>query len=224
LIAPLVIGGLVTMAAGSLSSTAYGGLGIFAAIYAANWLRRALDPEAPARGGLKWEAIAAVAALLLLLAVLALASELMAPVYERLDPLIFKKTESSSFEDRARFTRTALDAFFATRGLGVGLGSVMTSNWFVAILSSTGIFGAALLFGFILRLYILRSAAEDPRTKEFAIAPKFALAPYFAMMAVAGSTPDFGLEVASVMGLLARLTTAEWGTIARPCASRRPPF
>lgn len=211
LIAPLVIGGLVTMAAGSLSSTAYGGLAIFAAIYAANWLRRALSPDAPARSGLKWEAIIALAALVLLLAVLALASDLMAPVYERLDALIFKKTETSSFEDRARFTRTALDAFFATRGLGVGLGSVMTSNWFVAILSSTGIFGAVLLFGFILRLYILRCPARDPQTKEFAIALKFALAPYFAMMAVAGSTPDLGFEAAAIMGLLASLTTAQTG-------------
>ena len=67
LIAPLVIGGLVAMAAGSLSSTAYGGLGIFAVICAANWLRRALNSEAPARGGLKWEAIFAAAALVLLL-------------------------------------------------------------------------------------------------------------------------------------------------------------
>jgi hypothetical protein len=76
----------------------------------------------------------------------------------------------------------------------------------VAILSSTGIFGAALLFGFILRLYILRCPGPDPETKEFAIALKFALVPYFAMMAVAGSTPDFGFGAAAVMGLLASLT------------------
>jgi hypothetical protein len=207
--APLVIAGLVTMAAGSLSSTAYGGLGIFAAVYAANWTRRALDGDAPARSGLKWEAIVAVTALVLILVVLALASDLMTPVYERLDALIFRKAETSSFEDRARFTKTAMDAFFATHGLGVGLGSVMTSNWFVGILSSTGFFGAALLFGFILRLYILRCTSPDPRTKEFAMALKFALVPYFAMMAVAGSTPDFGFIAASMMGLLASLTSTE---------------
>jgi len=207
LLAPLVIAGLVTMAAGSLSSTAYGGLGIFAAVYAVNWIRRVLKPDAPGRGALKWEAIAAVTALVVVLAVLALASDLMTPVYERLDTLIFRKSESSSFEDRARFTKTAMDAFFATDGLGVGLGSVMTSNWFVAILSSTGVFGAALLFGFLLRLYILRCPVQDPQTQEFAMALKFALVPYFAMMAVAGSTPDFGFEAAAVMGLLASLTS-----------------
>ncbi len=227
LFAPLVIAGLVTMAAGSLSSTAYGGLGILTAVYAVNWMRRALNRDAPARGALKWEAIFAAAALVLLLGVLALASDLMTPVYERLDALIFKKTDSSSFEDRARFTRTALDAFFATRGVGVGLGSVMTSNWFVAILSSTGIFGAALLFGFMLRLYILRCPVADPQAQEFAMGLKFALVPYFAMMAVAGSTPDFGFEAASVMGLLASLTSAETGQVpaaARLSAARNLPL
>jgi hypothetical protein len=221
--APSVIAGLVAMAAASLSSTAYGGLGIFAAVFAVNWMRRVLNADAPARGALKWEAIVALTALVLLLAVLALASDLMTPVYGRLDALIFKKSQSSSFEDRARFTKIAMDAFFATRGLGVGLGSVMTSNWFVAILSSTGVFGAALLFGFILRLYVLRCPSPDSQTKEFAIALKFALVPYFAMMAVAGLTPDIGFEAAAVMGLLASLTSAKKKSIYCRRNRKRPP-
>jgi hypothetical protein len=45
------------------------------------------------------------------------------------------------------------------------------------------------------------------------MALKFALVPYFAMMAVAGSTPDFGSEAAAVMGLLASLTSAETGHV-----------
>jgi hypothetical protein len=209
LFVPLTILGLVAMAVGSLSSTAYGGLGVFAAVYAVNWVRRTLNPDAPARGGLKWEAIAVVVAGVLLLAVIALAPDIMHPVYERLDALIFKKSETSSFEERARFTKTALNAFFYTYGLGVGLGSVMTSNWFVAILSSTGIFGAALLFGFIARLYLLPCVSADPRTKEFAIGLKFALVPYFAMQAVAALTPDIGVAAAAAMGLLASLTSKD---------------
>jgi hypothetical protein len=207
LLAPLTIVGLVAMAVSSLSSTAYGGLGVFGAAYTANWLRRALSPDAPAREGLKWEAIAVVAAVVILFAVVALAPDLMKPIYERLDSLIFKKSETSSFEERTRFTNTALNAFFSTHGLGVGLGSAMTSNWFVAILSSTGIFGAGLLLGFILRLYILRCRSADPRTREFAMGLKFALVPYFAMQAAAALTPDIGVPAASAMGLLASLTS-----------------
>jgi hypothetical protein len=111
-----------------------------------------------------------VAAVVILLAVVALAPDLMKPIYERLDALIFKKSETTSFDDRTRCTNTPLNAFFATDGLGVGFGSVMTSNWFVAILSSTGIFGAVLLFIFILRLYILRcrNRNADPRTMVIA--------------------------------------------------------
>jgi hypothetical protein len=223
LLAPLTIFGLVAMAVGSLSSTAYGGLGVFGAAYAANWLRRALSPDAPAREALKWEAIAVVAAVVILLAIVALAPDLMKPIYERLDALIFKKSESTSFDDRTRFTKTALNAFFATDGLGVGFGSVMTSNWFVAILSSTGIFGAVLLFIFILRLYILRCRNADPRTREFAMGLKFALVPYFAMQAAVGTTPDIGVPAASAMGLLASLTsTDEKSSLGRVAAGGWP--
>jgi hypothetical protein len=172
-------------------------------------MRRALNPDAPARDGLKWEAIVAVAVGVFLLAVIALVPDIMHPVYERVDALIFKKFETSSFEDRSRFTETALNAFFYTYGLGVGLGSAMTSNSFVAILSSTGIFGAALLFGFIARLYFLRCVSADPQTKEFATGLKFALVPYFAMQAVAGLTPDIGVAAASALGLLAGLTSTD---------------
>jgi hypothetical protein len=209
------------MAVGSLSSTAYGGLGVFGAAYAANWLRRALSPDAPAREALKWEAIAVVAAVVILLAVVALAPDLMKPIYERLDALIFKKSETTSFDDRTRCTNTPLNAFFATDGLGVGFGSVMTSNWFVAILSSTGIFGAVLLFIFILRLYILRCRNADPRTREFAMGLKFALVKYFAMQAAL--TPDIGVPAASAMGLLASLTsTDEKSSLGRVAAGGWP--
>src|SRR5262249_61959296 len=53
LFAPLVIAGLVAMAVGSLSSTAYGGLGIFAAVFSLKWMRRGGYPGSPPRGGAK---------------------------------------------------------------------------------------------------------------------------------------------------------------------------
>jgi hypothetical protein len=70
-LASLILAGLLMMAVASRFSTAYGGLGIFAAVYAANWLRRALSSDAPARYGLKWEAIAAVVAMVALLGAVA---------------------------------------------------------------------------------------------------------------------------------------------------------
>ncbi|MDQ6701719.1 MAG: hypothetical protein M3Z96_00700 [Pseudomonadota bacterium] len=208
-LAPLTIAGLLAMAVLSISSTAFGGLAVFAAVYAANWLRRALSPDAPARDGLKWEAIAALAAVLVILGVVALTPDIMNPVYERIDEVIFKKSETSSYEGRMMWTKVAMHAFFATDGLGVGLGSARTSDWFVAVLSNTGIFPAALLFGFILRLYFRRCRAADPRAAEFATALKFGLVPWFAMAAVSWPAPDVGAGVASVLGLISCLTSTD---------------
>ncbi|MCI0467050.1 MAG: hypothetical protein L0Y57_08605 [Beijerinckiaceae bacterium] len=216
---PLAIIGLIVMAIGSKSSTAYGGIAIFAAAYAVNWLRRAYAPNAPAKHQLEWEAYAAVAAMVLFLAVIALVPELMEPVYARIDSLIFKKSETSSYEDRTMVTAKAMDAFYYTYGLGVGLGSTMTSNWFAAILSNTGIFGALLFFAFVLRLYVLRCSSVDPRTTEFVTGLKYCLVPVFAMMAVAGTTPDIGVGVASTLGMIAALTTPDKKPLLRPAAA-----
>jgi hypothetical protein len=52
-----------------------------------------------------------VAAVVILLAVVALAPDLMKPIYERLDALIFKKSETTSFDDRTRYGHTSKRLF-----------------------------------------------------------------------------------------------------------------
>lgn len=132
---PASIAGLVAMAVLSTSSTAYVGLAIFGAVYALGWLRRFLVPSAAGRAGLKWEALAAIAAALALLFVLVLAPRLLDPAYDALDALVFRKTQSDSYAGRMMWNHVALDAFFATDGFGAGLGSARSSNWYVSILS-----------------------------------------------------------------------------------------
>ncbi|HET6375311.1 MAG TPA: hypothetical protein VFF88_04620, partial [Methylocella sp.] len=191
--------------------------------FGVNWLRRALSANAPARDGLQSEAFIAIAGFLLLLAIIALFPDLMQPVYNRLDTLIFKKTESDSYLGRTMWTQVAMQAFFATNGLGVGLGGARTSNWFASILSNTGIFGTILLFGFILRLYFRRYHGANPLTAEFVTALKFSLIPQFAMLALSGTNPDIGTGMASALGLIAALTLApEPAAFRAEPALRRP--
>jgi hypothetical protein len=215
---PLAILGLLAMAALSTSSAAYVGLAVFGVVFAANWLRRAFSPDAPARNQLKWEAAIAFTGAITLLAVLTFVPHAMDPVNEMIDALVFKKSESSSYEERSMWTRVALQAFFATDGLGVGLGSARTSNWFVAILSNTGIIGAALLGGFILRLFVRRCLSADPQSRELVAALKFGMVPQFAMSALVGTTPDIGAGLASAMGMIASLTPANAIAPAEPRA------
>lgn len=223
LFVPLGIAGLLAMAVLSTSSTAYVGLGVLALTFGVNWLRRALSANAPARGGLQSEAFIAIAGFLLLLAIIALFPDLMQPVYNRLDTLIFKKTESDSYLGRTMWTQVAMQAFFATNGLGVGLGGARTSNWFASILSNTGIFGTILLFGFILRLYFRRYNGVNPLTAEFVTALKFSLIPQFAMLALSGTNPDIGTGMASALGLIAALTLAPEPAAFRAGPSLRRP-
>jgi len=204
---PLTIVGLLAMSVLSTSSSAYVGLAVFGVVYATNWLRRAISPDAPGREALKWEAVIAIAGAMVVLSVLAFVPHAMDPIYEMLDALVFKKSESSSYEERTMWTRVAMHAFFATDGLGVGLGSARTSNWFVAILSSTGIIGTTLLGFFILRLYIRPCRSADPRTRELATALKFGMVPQFATLALVGTTPDIGVGLAASMGMIASLTS-----------------
>ena len=204
---PLAILGLLTMAALSTSSSAYVGLVVFAICFAANWLRRAWSHDAPNQDGIKWEAILTLLAALVFLAVIAMAPHALDYAFQMIDTAVFKKTELGSYEERTMWTKVALNAFFATNGLGVGLGSVRTSNWFVNILASTGVIGAALLSCFIMRVYLRRCRAADPRIREFVTALRFGMMPQFATAALAGTTPDIGIDLASSMGLITSLTS-----------------
>jgi hypothetical protein len=212
---PLTSLGLLGMAVLSTSSAAYVGLVVFSLLFAANWVRRALSADVPSREGLKWEALIAVAAGLAVLAILALIPNMMDPVYAMLDEMIFKKSQTASYVERTMWSRLALNAFFSTYGLGVGLGSVRTSNWFVAILSSTGLIGGGLLGWFILRLFVLPCRSAEARTREMAAGLKFGLLPTFAMAALVGTTPDIGVINGAAMGVLTSLISINPATKLR---------
>jgi len=91
------------------------------------------------------------------------------------------------------WTRTTLHAFFATGGLGAGLGSARSSNWFAAVLGNTGIIGAASLVCFFLRLFLLRCWSKDLRTVELVAGLRFGLIPWFMVMAVSAPVADLSM-------------------------------
>jgi hypothetical protein len=77
--------------------------------------------------------------------------EMSKPVREYLDILIFNKAGSDSGIERNSWNTFALQNFFDSYGLGVGLGTVRTSSFPVALLSNVGVPGTA--------FYILFAAA-----------------------------------------------------------------
>lgn len=67
--------------------------------------------------------------------------------------LTIEKGDSLSGQQRAFWAKQGVDAFFASNGLGIGVGSFRSSSLITAILGSTGIIGSATLIIFLLRVF-----------------------------------------------------------------------
>ena len=202
---PLTIAGLLGMAVISTSSSAYVGLGVFAAMFGCNWLIRVGAGAVPGREGLRSELVLIVLAGFGLFCVAVLAPQLLNPVYDMFDAIVLNKTASSSFAERSSWTALGWNALWATNGLGVGLGSVRVSNWFVSILASTGLFGALLMFGFIARAMLSPRRPASADRREWRRGLRFTLVPSLFMALLAGTIPDIGVATGALYGLLVAL-------------------
>lgn len=203
-VVPSTVLALTAMVALSTSSAAYLGLCIFAAVFAVNWVRRWLASDALNNGDLIWEALFVVTATIAVLASIVITPDLLNPVNTMIDQMIFRKAESESYVERALWTTTGMDAFYATWGLGVGLGSARTSNWPAAILSNTGIVGGALIACFIARIFTWRADASR-HSIEFCIGLKLSLLVALALATISSASVDFGPIVGAEFGLICGL-------------------
>lgn len=213
---PLVIAGLVTMTILCTSSSAYAGFLVFAAVYAVSILLRLGSTDAVMREGLGVEFALLAGLVFVGLAIAVFAPATLTSASQIFDTMVLHKTDSSSYTERSMWTRTGFQAFLDTGLVGVGVGSVRTSNWFVSILASSGLFGAALLFGFI--LYILFWPRPDlpARTGRMRRAITLALLPTLVVGSLGGTIPDMGVHTASLYGLLVGFLAVPSRGLRRP--------
>ena len=123
-----------------------------------------------------------------------------------LDEVLLDKTSSSSYVERNSWTQAGVAAFWATHGVGVGVGSVRTSNWFVNFAASTGFIGLFLFGLFALKMLLPSNAYSDKASQHFATGLKLALIPEFAVSELVGTTPDPGTTMMLTLGLIYALT------------------
>jgi hypothetical protein len=211
---------LITMTALSTSATAYIGLTVFVFVYALELLIRLRSCAPIVHRGVNREIGLLVAVLFALLAIVAVWPHLFDAPFEIVEKVVFQKTYSESYIGRSTWTRVGWRAFFDTGGLGVGLGSLRTSNWFVGILGSTGILGGLLMFGFIIRLFTYRTDGTDLRAAVLARALRFALIPNLVRNGVSGTMPDIGIFTASLFGILAAMP--KWSSVKGSVKPRIP--
>ena len=104
-------------------------------------------------------------------------------------------------------------------GLGVGFGSTRASNWFAAIISNTGLIGAACMAIFLVQTFARRPAWRTEVSSELLTGLKLSLLPALAMVAVNSAGPDFGPWKAVIFGAIAGI--AEFRPQRRSVAADR---
>lgn len=195
-IAVVVFLGVAAMAVLSTSATALLGLMALGCVYLFDLATRLLNRDKRAAGTAGLELLLLSTVGLVAAIVMISQPELVDWLSGLADKILFQKTASASFRQRSLWTQTALEALLQTGGVGVGLGSVRTSNWMVSILASTGVFGSALMIGFILQRVFSRTVAPFQRSV------KLWLAPTLLMSGIAGTIPDLGIMMSMMLGLL----------------------
>ena len=204
---PPLIGALMLFAWLSTSSATFVGLAIFAFMAVAEWIIRATEVryDRLRRRHLGLEFAVLVVGLGAVVAILLFKPTMFDAMTTMLDKMVFKKAETSSFEERNMWTAVSLEALVDTYGLGVGLGGTRASNSVVAVVSNVGIVGAIFYFGFILQSLFRRAAPEDVEGRVLISAMRYAFVPPFTVGLLIGTTADFGGLGASRYGLLAAI-------------------
>lgn len=208
-IVPATILGLVAMIYLSTSSTGFVGFIVIATLYVARVGARTL-----VHGRLRRSS-----ALILMGVIVGLglgyayavtsAPHLIASVDRLVNKVLFEKTQSYSFIQRLAWTRAGFDAFLRTHGIGVGVGSVRTSDWIVNLLASTGVLGTLLFAAAVAVAIAGLRHQRDAELRRFGTGLVFAAIPIGTMMLTSGTTPDPGAFNLAILGFLVALSRSE---------------
>jgi hypothetical protein len=129
----------LTLVVLSTSSTGLAGApAVLLILYATALMRLGFHPNRP------FSSAAMLCAPLLVVAVILIAQldeEASKPIRDYIDVLIFSKSTTDSGVERGAWNSVALRDFFDSYGFGVGLGTVRTSSFPIALLSNVGVPG-----------------------------------------------------------------------------------
>ncbi|KAB1069579.1 hypothetical protein [Methylobacterium planeticum] len=140
---------------------------------------------------------------------------------------VLNKMSTQSGMERALWNAQAIEVFFATSGLGAGVGSVRASSFLIALISNLGVIGTAFYALFLLSILhrggLPRQEAYRSAVQAAARAACIAL---IASASVAGAGVDLGLCFCLLAGLgSSRLAAGRHSVRARrpqPEADRSP--
>lgn len=194
---------LLAMGVLSTSSGAYVGLAILCGIYGCHLLVRltSRDSREARRSQIELGLLFALA--LVVAGAFVVKPSLFDPAFDMVDKIVLQKTATASYIERTSWTRAGWQAFLDSGSLGVGIGSIRVSNWGVSIIGSTGVFGALLMFGFLVQQIAFRPRNAPPHVRQFCAAVQLSLLPTLVVSQLSATMPDLGIAVAAALGVLA---------------------
>jgi hypothetical protein len=192
--APLTILFLLVFAWLSTSSATYVGLAVFIAMASFEWIVRLTEKRyvIQRRRYLGSEFLVVIIASAMFVLIVLFQPTLVDTMFNLIDRMILKKTESSSFDERNMWTIVSLRALLDTFGVGVGLGGTRASNSLVAVASNVGLVGAVLYVGFICQSLLRRAAWNDTEGEVLISAIRYAFVPSFVVSLLIGTSADIG--------------------------------
>lgn len=208
---------LVLMALLSTSSAAIVCVGVFLVLVVVDWLWSdvRLHKTPLTRTALLWGCVLSVAVLYL-----SFQPRLLDELTEIFNHMVVYKKESQSYEERTLWTAVSLQALQDTYGLGVGVGGTRTSSFLAALFSNTGVLGGLLFMAFLLKALLGRSHDRSPMQRTVQRGLFFAFLPPFANLLMVGTSTDFGLALAYLLGvklgLMARQPARASGPVPAP--------
>jgi len=174
----------------STSATAYVALSLYGLLFSFDALRNAL--AARRSRNTTYLLIIAVAMLGLIAAAIVFELSAAQRVTEYFEKTLLNKADSNSGRERGFWNQQAWDAFVASYGLGVGLGSARASTYVLVLLSNLGVFGTA-LFG----MFLHRTYTRDASRSEYPVvvaASRHAVVALLSASCVSGAVFDLGMS------------------------------
>ncbi len=175
----------------STSSTALAGLAVLLSTLYAVAVTTAMSR--PGSGKAMAVTIAAPPLFLAASAAIALSPTASATIADFLNTLVFNKAQSESGIERAAVNHAAIQNFLDTYGAGVGLGSMVSSSWVVAVPANLGVVGVLLFSRFLGGLLLTRRARPGTLDADIRAAAKVGMVALLTAAAVSDTLIELGL-------------------------------
>lgn len=133
--------------------------------------------------------------------VLVLSRDVYQLVYNFLDVIILSKPTSLSALERGSWNASGISNFFDSYGLGVGLGTVRTSSFAVALLSNVGVPGTMFFLLFLLTGILMPRGTPRTYEADVGLAARNGCLCLIVGALISGSTVDLGLVFFIMAGL-----------------------